>query len=172
MASEGFQWTSDQGFPFEGSSPLQGPDNFTPFSGSQDMDQLNLSPTAGAMDAGVQSLDWPTNQSMAQDFFAFSPSTNMSQFSNTMDNTFDLTLWNPYTTNQDFSGADLFSAQAQPQRHQSSNSIDVSSRPNTMRQNSYAVQYQGVQGPLQSGTSTTPMKSVSGEFGQHASESM
>ncbi|PVI04703.1 hypothetical protein DM02DRAFT_159775 [Periconia macrospinosa] len=142
MTSDGFQWPSDQVFSFEGSSPLLGSDNFTPFSGSQDMDQLHLSPTAGAMDAGAQSYDWSANNSLGQDFFNFQP-TNMSQYS-TMDTQYDLGLWSSvYSTNQDITGTEVFNSPAQLQQPQNMNSI--------------GVQYQGVRASVQPSTLATPV---------------
>lgn len=160
MTSDGFQWTSDQVFSYEDSSPLLGTESYTPFSGSQDMDQLHLSPTAGAMDAGAQSFDWSANHSLGQDIFNYS--TNMSQFT-AMDNTYDMGMWGPvsamsYATNQELSGSDVFNTHAQMQQRQSTNSIEHAVRPELMRQNSFAPQYQPVQ-PTQS-----PVDVVSHEF--------
>jgi hypothetical protein len=186
MVPEGYQWTytenSDQPFPYENSSPHLGSDRFTPFSGSQDMDQFHMSPTAAAVDTGAP-FEWPANNSMGQEFFNY-PSTNVSQFP-PMTSPYDMGLtWGnigtsslSYGVNQETPQNPTLNTQAQFQRLQNMSPIDTAVRPATMRSASFATQHTP-QTPVQPAVFiapvTTPASAVSdshrrdSEFGQQS----
>ncbi|KAF2643849.1 hypothetical protein P280DRAFT_477305 [Massarina eburnea CBS 473.64] len=179
MMPEEYQWTypenAGQSYPYENSSPQLGADQFTPFSGSQDMDHIHMSPTAAAMDAGAP-FEWTTNNTMGQEFFNY-PSTNVSQFSQ-MNSPYEMGLsWG--NTNTSFNGAvssipygphqgvqehAAFTAPRQMHRQQDMPSVDTSVRPAAMRSASFATPRHSPQTPAQLGPLitrvTTPSSTV------------